>query len=1262
MDLADGQVKEQALRGGGFSDEEVEQWKGQTAQNLQDGGYSPQEIKGYFGQKDPDDSALKATVKQNISNQATQESTAGDGTKPKREPIDPSPKPVEAKDVWDAMAAAYGNSILQLAKTGQESPIQMTENHTAAMSMANFGASMVADSPIMFAGALGAGPVGAFGVPAALRATLIDNIRDGSFTGPADFARRATGIAWDGAKGAATGYATMAAGANVAAIGALGELGPVAKALTGTAGIRASELTAQTVVASGLEGHLPKAEDFVNGAVAIAGLHAMTGGAGKALSLPDKLMNIYSETGAHPSDTIEALNNDPSLKGQAISDNPNMPPEASPKEAEAAPPPTKVPPDQKVNEGYELPEDERKEVLSRIGEEPEETKESAYQKAKDGSLDFYVNTFDKTARIKQILDLVGNEKLDDKNSYVLARTFADVNAKIDSVIHEGTIDPKTNDVNGEPVGKILSDYQKETGDTKLDNLKTFMISARSLELSKRGIEQPGERANDQAIFDAGQEKYGPYAKRLVDFQNRNLRYAEGKGLLSEDQRIAIEKAGEFYIPLHKIVEADNITGRAGAANPLKKIGSSLLQIQDPIQSMFRNTEILIRAADRNDIVRQAAKDLRMADNPEDFIEKMEAPAKPIQVSNDELAKALGSQGLDMDPDDLDGFTVFRKASQNAGGEGTISYRDNGKLMVEKVDPGLADVLNSYSEMPTQMGMFTRIFRTAANTLRFSTIQNPATGFFLRHAFRNQEQAGVFSQTGLKPFQAVGEVVGKDQEMWSQFIRDGGAISSMQKIPDAYYTDTIKEQNSKMPFIDKAWNILDNTMNFSHAFIMANDNTIRFSEYKRTIDAGGSRPDAAMNARNILADFQKEGLKRGFIQSTTAFFKAHYQGQFQFMGALADPEKRMGVLARSIGYITVPSVMLGLASAGDKRLDDQPDWLKWNYWNVHIPHWRDAQDPEALSQQSAYPDEVRGKPGAYQVNDGYVFRIPKPFASGTFFGSAIQEAVTDFQKKDPEHFASFLENVGGQMLANPIPTALEPILEQATNRNFFGGSPLVRSEMERNKLPEMQYTQYTSELAKFLGKHIADVPLLRDIGPKDAKLASPAVIDNYMNAYTGGSAKYILGTIDKMMDAKNKGVGSVVDSMLASRWQDVPLVREFLVRHDMEPQSVIDFERSQDLAQQVQGSIKELARQGDFKGVADLQTKYATEGFKVPSLQMAMRNMMSTIHKVNQSDIDAVQKRQLVDGLNYQIISAAHHGNELLDNIKQSLNTKGAGGN
>ena len=56
--------------------------------------------------------------------------------------------------------------------------------------------------------------------------------------------------------------------------------------------------------------------------------------------------------------------------------------------------------------------------------------------------------------------------------------------------------------------------------------------------------------------------------------------------------------------------------------------------------------------------------------------------------------------------------------------------------------------------------------------------------------------------------------------------------------------------------------------------------------------------------------------------------------------------------------------------------------------------------------------------------------------------------------------------------SPLPDVIRPFMEDATNENFFFDRAIVPYEMEK-VLPEFQYTEYTSETAKLIGKVIED---------------------------------------------------------------------------------------------------------------------------------------------------------------------------------------------
>lgn len=1214
--LSDGQQREQALRDGGFTDDEVNQWKGATAQSLQQGGFSAEEVRGYFGQKEPDMSAAQAHVQKNLA------APPADGQKPKREPLDVSVKPVEAKDIWDAMAAGWGNSILGLAFGHQESPIQVPENASVAQSFASNITQMAGDLPMMAAGAVAGGGAAspltsagmAFAVPAAMRKVLIDQYQKGDIQDAGDFARRIVGTTWEGAKGFITGAASAAVGGNLKVANALGS--PLIKALTGTATQVGSEVAAQTVVSSALEGHLPSSRDFLHAAVAIGGLHAVGYGVGKAGYIQEKLQNIYAETGAHPSEVIEAANNDPALKGELLSANPDLPKEAAPPSVPPEEPPTTTP----EGGSGEPPQQDgaRDEILSRIGEQQPPEKVPLKDKLADGFNSLYAKHLDYTKVIGDVVNEIGDQPLDENNARVLMRLHAAVADKTKEFIENGTRDFNTGEVNGESFTKILDDYKGETGDQNLEGLKAYGIAARSLELEDRGISQPGLRENDKAFVE-NNPGVKPFFDRLVQYNNRVLDYLGESGRYSTEQIDAMKDLNQNYISFKKILDKDELTGKApSTAKDIKKIGNSDLQFQDPILSTIQNTDRMIKLAHETEAANTFIDQMSKSETPEDF----------YRVSENQSGLPSKTQ---------------------------IAGYVNGERTLYDVPSEVADAINRMAGNKPAIGVFASILKPFAGMLRLGTVNNPLFAF--RHAWRNQLTGLTLSKTNLLPAEALlyaPEYLSKG-ESYHNFVYDGGAVNSLLNFDKSYVDGKIYELNKEAPFLSKAWNTVKTVADFSHMAIVTNDNIVRFAEYSKMLEKGASRSEAAFAAREVLPDFQKAGLQRSALQSITAFLNVHLQGQSRMFQELGD--NPYGYVAKNLAYITVPSIILSAIQSGDDGIQDLPNWQKYNYWNFHISHWRDANSlAEAMSVKSAYPSNLRQMPdGKYQVNDGTIYRIQKPFTNGILFGSFIEVALDAWRKKDASGFAEFSKTVGGSVLAEPIPTALTPVLEQAVNRDFYTGTSIVRQSME-NKLPELQYDRYTSETAKVLGKMLSYVPLAKDIGPSDARLGSPKVIENYIHGWGGTMGYYAVNVLDKGLRAAGVAPEDVkpVDTLA-----DIPFVKEFVVRFpNARPQSVSDFETRYKQSDQVFHSIQALMKEGNVAEAVKLQDRYSINMDRLNGVDKGIQNINASIQKTYQNPgIDPVQKRQLIDMMMYQMTGMAKQGNILMDEFEKRAKNK-----
>jgi len=163
-----------------------------------------------------------------------------------------------------------------------------------------------------------------------------------------------------------------------------------------------------------------------------------------------------------------------------------------------------------------------------------------------------------------------------------------------------------------------------------------------------------------------------------------------------------------------------------------------------------------------------------------------------------------------------------------------------------------------------------------------------------------------------------------------------------------------------------------------------------------------------------------------------------------------------------------------------------------------------------------------------MTENHIYRIPKPFELGILFGSVPERILEYIDTKDSKVFDELKTSIANGATPGYIPTALEPIIENITNYNFFLGRPIV-SRGKENLPAEAQYGTYTSEVAKILG-NVLDY--------------SPSKIDNLIQGYSGGLGRYATSAMDKVLE----GTGIVQESVDPSLMlEEFPVLKSFMIR-------------------------------------------------------------------------------------------------------------------
>lgn len=256
------------------------------------------------------------------------------------------------------------------------------------------------------------------------------------------------------------------------------------------------------------------------------------------------------------------------------------------------------------------------------------------------------------------------------------------------------------------------------------------------------------------------------------------------------------------------------------------------------------------------------------------------------------------------------------------------------------------------------------------------------------------------------------------------------------------------------------------------FAMASDNAVRQAVYNLTLKETGDKAAAIEKAFEII-NFKRSGASGSVqvLKQVVPFFGAYLQAQNvaykTIMGKGISPSQKKE--AQKVLMSTTAKIMaLGFIYAAICADDD--DYQK--------------MDPTIRDRHLLIPGT-----GFMLPMRPDVFILPKLAAEYMYQG------ITDQGFTDGKKMRRGMSDAVMNAILSPtvVPQVAKPALEVMTNYNFFTGRPLVGMGLE-NKITSEQFTNNTSELAKFLGK---------------AGVISPVNIDHLIKGYTGTTGGLML---------------------------------------------------------------------------------------------------------------------------------------------------------
>lgn len=662
------------------------------------------------------------------------------------------------------------------------------------------------------------------------------------------------------------------------------------------------------------------------------------------------------------------------------------------------------------------------------------------------------------------------------------------------------------------------------------------------------------------------EKWREIAGRVREWSLRVIDYGVEAGSIKESDRENIANAYDVYLPFKRVIRSAQ-GERVEAVKPgvgvgergkaLKGFKGSGWEIEDPLRVLRDQAYDVIQKAQHHMVTQAIYLNNRIL-NPR-LIANKQAPmgsfatqvardAEPRTVFVDQMAKEIYKKAKERgevmdDPDAREEFMAeARKVAgdmlrlfgdestaiqfwfpmtAHVGAEPIIPFRPNvpegymdelnltanerrrlnaekGKVIWFEIDPTIFNALMTIdaprSLIDNAPDIVNSVIVGPSKLVRAgATVLSPA--FAARNIARDLITATVFKrgEEHYNMFNAMADAVraARAQHRGTQdYLRYANVGLEGASI---YGTEFQRDFHRSANEFAKAFKKLHQRVG---QFLSKPESWHRFTEFvdveRNVREAGGTRIDALyeamLAAKEITTNFTRAGHVARAINQLVPYYAPNLAGKRKLYRVMTGAEGKAAQAAffqrafANIGGMSLAVYAWNALFGEDDWREDLPQWQRENYWNLKL-HGTDE-----------------------------ILKIPKPFELGQIFGTSI-EGVLDALRYERggetarRSFLSFLEEQRDAVTNAYKIAAIMPFIEVIANHSFFKERELVPEWMEKSRLPEDQYTRYTTETAKALGSFFG---------------VSPIKVEAILSGYTGGLALAIARSAEGAFGALTRG--------------------------------------------------------------------------------------------------------------------------------------------
>ena len=717
------------------------------------------------------------------------------------------------------------------------------------------------------------------------------------------------------------------------------------------------------------------------------------------------------------------------------------------------------------------------------------------------------------------------------NTYTYATNAAYTDARVAQTIIEGIYD-----LDGNYIGPGMKDVF-----VGIDvNNKEVYISFGEYLVLKHGLEwiAQGKRvfADDRknnaqwmenriAEIEAEHPEFIEAADRLYKFESDFMwTYAVGEGLISADAYKAMQKENPCYVPFFR-------AGFKERGNSLFKAKGSGRDLIHPVDNIIDNITKLQNAAARNAVMLQLRREAVRSKADALFMEKMPDPKVPVEVDLRGIKDRLYNEthdiaGIEIAPEMQDALqevigsiddtmTQFQlgKAKPNRG---EIKILVAGKPEFWKInDPLLLSSITSMdyrnaSKVITAFGAVSRFITSniTGNNVIWSIFSNAPRDLqtLLTYSMATKNPGKMLQGVADTYLNYINNARGKSVDpLFSEYLAMGGEGAPVWSGSKDYVKDMRKLLSSTREHPEM--NPLKWAMFVSDMIEMGP----RFATYKMCREAGMNPQKAFYAAMDITVNFRRNGINSKTLNQFIPFFNAGVQATDKMIRYFTAEDLREMKFAGGAGdggdggdgtgkWVEVNGKERGRAIAGRIAFSAALSLIM----AALVVAWsrRNKESKDDFDMLSNY---TKNSYFCISLGDGKYFTIPKGqnvAVLESFFERLLERTVGDNDHAFDEYYSyltdSTLPSIVSDLAEYPVNVIANGV--QSANDDFttgFLGSlgavgemsqlrankdylnrPIV-SKQNEGKVPALQYTEKSSEMAYLLGKYLGISPQKAD---------------------------------------------------------------------------------------------------------------------------------------------------------------------------------------